>query len=104
MGIVGIVDLGWTSGGLFAGWQYVIDVQIEDRVGDLGRSECRPDDLARAGVHLSDAIQANLTAASDSQGGRKVPLSRQAAEVVELFGAEPGHERLSSGVGAVELA
>ncbi len=37
MGIVGIVDLGWTSGGLFAGWQYVIDVQIEDRVGDLGR-------------------------------------------------------------------
>src|SRR5690606_24339531 len=45
-----------------------------------------------------------LTAASDSQGGRKVQLSRQAAEIVELCGAEPGHERHSSSEGGVELA
>jgi len=31
-------------------------------------------------------------------------LLRQATEVVELCGAEAGHERNSSGVGAVELA
>lgn len=31
-------------------------------------------------------------------------LLRQATEVVELVGAEAGHERHSSGVGAVEVA
>ena len=50
-----MIGLGGTSCGLFADrWPSVIDVQVEDRVGDLGRKQRRPDDLARARVHLGE--------------------------------------------------